>query len=446
MTNGFLGDFGDLRRSGRADDLFEAVMATGSLVLSKLADSRAELVAFHRLLNGASVSVGEMLATVCARTAAACAGRHIVVAQDTTEITFASAFAKGGLGCGADGVSPAFFIHPLVAIDVESEAVLGLVGADLWTRKQTKVSDRKSRIFAERESARWLEGANGAAAVLADAASVVVVGDRESDIYEYFAAVNPGCDLIVRARHKRQLMDGINLDDAIKDFAILDRVEVAVPPRGPGAKGRQARVTLRAGSVRIKRPLGCAYDLPDEVTLTLVEEIEEKAPEGHTPLHWRLLTTLPANDAAAAREVVRLYRLRWRIEEVFRTLKSAGMELDQTQARRPDRLFKLALIGLIAAVRTMQLVGMRDGGARPASDVIDQALLPIAAAIGKTLEGKTQRQKNHHPQGSLAWLAWITARLGGWHCYYKPPGPKTMNHGWNKLAAIIAGYSIAVPS
>ena len=30
------------------------------------------------------------------------------------------------------------------------------------------------------------------------------------------------------------------------------------------------------------------------------------------------------------------------------------------------------------------------------------------------------------PPRSLAWLAWIIARLGGWNCYYKPPGPK--NH------------------
>jgi hypothetical protein len=30
---------------------------------------------------------------------------------------------------------------------------------------------------------------------------------------------------------------------------------------------------------------------------------------------------------------------------------------------------------------------------------------------------------------SLAWLAWIATRLGGWNCYYKPPGPKTMRAG-----------------
>ena len=59
-----------------------------------------------------------------------------------------------------------------------------------------------------------------------------------------------------------------------------------------------------------------------------------------------------------------------------------------------------------------------------AAIIVEQGL--IAEAIGPTLEGKTARQKNHHPLRSLAWLAWIMARLGGWNCYYKPPGPKTM--------------------
>jgi len=80
---------------------------------------------------------------------------------------------------------------------------------------------------------------------------------------------------------------------------------------------------------------------------------------------------------------------------------------------------------------------------RPATDVIDTTLLPVAEAIGPTLEGKTERQKNRHPIHSLAWLSWIIARLGGWNCYYKPPGPKTMRAGWARFATMAAGFTIA---
>jgi len=66
------------------------------------------------------------------------------------------------------------------------------------------------------------------------------------------------------------------------------------------------------------------------------------------------------------------------------------------------RLFKLAVVGLAAACRTIQLVDARNGSARPATDVIDAALLSVAEAIGPTLEGNTERQKNPHPPHSMA--------------------------------------------
>ena len=50
---------------------------------------------------------------------------------------------------------------------------------------------------------------------------------------------------------------------------------------------------------------------------------ELNPPAGVKGVHWRLLTTLPtATTHGDAAKVVRLYRLRWRIEQVFRALKS----------------------------------------------------------------------------------------------------------------------------
>ena len=177
--------------------------------------------------------------------------------------------------------------------------------------------------------------------------------------------------------------------------------------------------------------------------MTLVEAREIDPPTNEEPLHWRLLTSIEVGDADAARKIVRLYRLRWRIEEMFRALKSDGMRLEETQIHEARRLFKLAVVGLAAACRTIQLVDARNGSPRPATDVIDPISLPAADAINPTLEGKTDRQKNPHPPHSLAWLAWIVARLGGWNCYYKPPGPKTMRAGWAQFATMAAGFAVA---
>ena len=155
------------------------------------------------------------------------------------------------------------------------------------------------------------------------------------------------------------------------------------------------------------------------------------------------MTTLPVADAHQVEEIVQLYRLRWRIEQTFRALKSDGLALEDSQIIEPERMFNLAAAALIAAIQTIQLVDARDGGPRPACDIIDDSFAVPLQLLSQKLEGKTDRQKNPHPPQSLAFVAWIVARLGGWNCYYKPPGPKTMRYGWNRLAATLEGYTLA---
>jgi Transposase DDE domain len=440
-----IGGFGDARRAAVGAFFLERVIETGSLVVRRIGGDRAGEMAVHRFLSSAAVQVSEIVETVAARTASACRGRRVVAVQDTTEINFAGReLARRGLGPGGDGVSAGFFMHPVVAVDGESEALLGLVDAQIWTRDTRPRAPRRHRDFAAKESHRWLAGMAAAAERLAAAAEVVVVMDREGDIYAPFARRPPSIDLIVRAAQDRALAEGGKLFAAAAAWRELGRIEVSVASRGPGDPGRRASVALRADRVMIRRPKnGADPSDPPTLELTLVEAREVGKPARGEPLLWRLLTTLPVAGLADAAEVVRLYRLRWRIEQVFRSLKSDGLGLADVQMQEAERLFKLAAVGLVAATRTIQLVDARHGSTRPASDVIDEALLDAAEAIGRSKEGATQRQKNPHPPRSLAWLAWIIARLGGWNCYYKPPGPKTMRQGWNQFAAMAAGYILA---
>ena len=73
------------------------------------------------------------------------------------------------------------------------------------------------------------------------------------------------------------------------------------------------------------------------------------------------------------------------------------------------------------------------------SDVCDPADQPAIEAIGRTLEGRTARQTNPHPPGSLAHLGWICARLGGWTGYYGKPGPIVLIRGPTRLKFMLEG-------
>jgi hypothetical protein len=435
---------GDPRVEARGVHLFERIVATGSVVLRTLGETRAGEVAAQRWLSSPRMTTGLIVEASSVRTAEACAGRRVLAAQDTTEINFVRWAGRRGLGPGGNGKTPGFFVHPVVAVDADSEAVLGLVGARIWTREAERVTPRLSRAIEDKESMRWIEGAETASRRLSGAAQVVVAGDQEADIWACFARRPPGAELLIRARHDRSLAGAGSLFAAPAAWPELTRYDITIAPRKIGEKARTTTVAVRSGTVRITRPAGAGASDPAELELGLVEvrEVAPPAPDSE-PLLWRLLTSLPVEGVDAARDIVRLYRLRWRIEEVFRTLKSDGMKLEDSQVQDAEHLFRLSALALAAAVRILQLVDARDGSARPMTDVLDQDCLQAVAIIGKTREGATPRQQNPHPQGSLAWLSWIVARYGGWNCYGKPPGPKTMAQGWKQFAAVLSGVIIA---
>jgi hypothetical protein len=444
-----IGYFNDVRREQAGAHLFDRIVTMSSLVLRQVGGDRAGELSANRFLGSPHVTPEEILRTAGRRTAAACAGRRIVAAQDTTEINFKDrSRRRKGLGPAGDGQSLGFFCHATIAIEADEDTLLGVVHADLWTRARKRAAARQSRRLEDKESYRWINATAVANDLLNSAAQLIVVGDRECDIYAQFARVPPGVHLIVRAAQNRKLAGEERLFDAPSDWRAFGSMDIHVPPSRPGDAGRIAQVGLKAGRVCIVKPHYQTSADPKTVTLTYLEVSETNPPKGKTAIRWRLLTTLPvageADEFAAAQEIVRLYRLRWRIEQLFRAMKSDGLALEETQVTEASRLFNLTAIAVVAAARIIQLVDARDGSSRPATDVADENTIAAAQVIGPTLEGRTARQKNLHELGSLAWLAWIAARLGGWNCYYKPPGPKTMRRGWDKLAAMATIYPVAM--
>lgn len=398
----------------------------------RVGGSRAGEMRFTRFLRNPRVSPPEMVATARARTAKRVRGRHILAIQDTTTLR-------------DDGKQCSLNLHAMIAVDAADGAPLGLVEAVFLDRAGGKKRLSAKRPFAEKESRRWLD-ATRTAAGLVDAASVTVVADQEGDIYEEFACRPAETELLIRAHHDRVIEDGGTLYDCMEEVPELGRETIDLPAN-PGRPARSVVLALRARVVTLKRPkrnhAAEAAKLPSAVTLTLVEAREVGPPDGVTPVHWRLLTTHPVATFAQAREITGFYRQRWTIEQLFRVMKTKGFNIEAVRVAEGGPFENLTTATLIAAIQVLQLVRERDGAARrPIEDALEPEDRPALEAVCQTLEGRTARQKNPHPRGSLAYASWVCARLGGWTGYYGKPGPIVMMQGLQSLKAMLEGWRL----
>ena len=87
-----------------------------------------------------------------------------------------------------------------------------------------------------------------------------------------------------------------------------------------------------------------------------VHAFEDRPPDGAEPLEWMLLTTLPAGTEAEARDILRMYRLRWRIEDWRRILKS-GCKAEEVAFRTAERIKRAAAINAVIAWRRSPILG-----------------------------------------------------------------------------------------
>ncbi|MGE0213553.1 MAG: IS4 family transposase [Parvibaculaceae bacterium] len=417
--------------------MHERLVALGGrgIKVRRLGQNRAGEIRITRFLRNRAVSIEEMVETAVARTGRRVAGLHVLAIQDTTTVR-------------AEEAGRCIALHPVIAVDAIEGALLGLADARFFLRPGGSRAQRKHKGFAEKEGRRWLAGMERAADLASSgAACITVIADREGDIYEDFALKPMGVEVLIRAGQDRLLTEGSRLFERAARLPEAARTGVELPA-APGRPARRATIALRFCEVEIARPVSRKgrtelAALPPSVKLSLVEAREVDPPEGAPIAHWRLLTTHKVADAADARRIVGFYRQRWIIEQLFRTLKTKGFDVEALRLREGGPFEKLVMASLIAAVTVLQLVRERDGAAkRPLEDALDRDQQEALEAVSANLEGKTVRQKNPHPRGSLAFAAWVFARLGGWTGYYGKPGPIVMLHGLVQFHAIKHGWTL----
>lgn len=429
-------------------------MCKQNVCLRQLGENRAGEVRFGRFLANTRVRTQELIDGACAATGPRSAGRHVLAIQDSSEINLQRHGARvKGLGTVGNGADLGFFVHPLLAVDADDGACVGLAHLHLWQRTQGKAPNCKKLPIEEKESARWIDTVLAGKKRLAQAATITVVADREADIYELWDRLpDARTQLLIRACRDRNLViaRGATLFDWMDRQTVQGSYRITLPVT-PKRSAHEALVHVRFGTVTLKKPEKCTdKQASAQLTLNAIDVMEDASSVvgNEEPIHWRLLTTHAVGSMQDARQCIRWYCQRWHIEQTFRTVKRQGLDVESSELEHGVRLEKMVVMAFSAAVRVMQLTLAREGGLpRAATDAFDASEIEVLQHVGPTLQGKTDKQKNPHPLRSLAWAAWIIARLGGWKGYAseRKPGPITMLRGLHAFSCIRQGWLLARP-
>lgn len=435
-------DLGDIRRTHRLVKIAAALSINVGCAIS-MACGRMSAQLISRFLARAEVTLDSVLQSHIGETAGRCVGKgRIFAVQDTTHLDYSTHYALEGLGpIGKVKKNRGLLMHTVLAV-TEEKAPLGILGMNVWARdlkSHGAAKDRAKRAIEEKDSYKWLVGLRQAEAAVEEGQSLLVIGDRGSDIYELFAEPRrAGTDLLIRANQNRKLVSDEHrlLMDAVTSSDELGRYTLDVPRRGSD-KARKTVMSVRAKKVIVKRPRSSG---DEGVPLFCVWATELKAPDKGKPLDWVLLTSLPVESLDDALYVINAYACRWVIEDFHKVLKS-GCKVERLQVATLDSL--LPAIALMSVVAWRVLYLSRESRRIPDADASKVCSKLEIEVLEKCLK---MRKERHYRIKTIHDFVRGVAILGGFMARKSdgPPGPKTIWQGLRRFEDLVAGYELSL--
>jgi hypothetical protein len=367
---------------------------------------------------------------------------EVLVAQDTSEINLTNHPATTGTGYLGSPHCRGLLLHSLLVIS-PTGVPLGVARQFTWTRPVQQLGKRHRRrttALQDKESQRWLDGLTATEKSFTQHPHVVLMGDRESDLFDLFAASRPtNIDLLVRVcREKRRVEHPARyLDAALKSVPVRGHVKIHIPARA-NRQERTATITVRWLSLDVRAPCHGPKRPSVRLNFILVEEINP--PKREKPIRWLLATTLAVESLPDALRYVQWYAYRWTIERFHFVLKS-GCKIEERQLETVERMERAIPVFSIVAWRllwlTLQARETPDASCTMILQEFEWQPLWIATHPG------TDRPPVTPP--TMREAVRMIARLGGFlgrKCDGEP-GPQTLWRGLRRLHDLALGWCLA---
>lgn len=446
-------DLADSRLVKRGNKILQDLFRTGVHSIRQINDNEASAKGHYRFLQNDRVSEEDITRNMSENCRQACFGKYVVCIQDTTEINLYSHKGRlkndayvGTTTFGKDkGLG--FYIHPSLVLDAIEGIPYGFSDVKIWSRCrefQTKHErNYMSLPIEEKESYKWLEvSQNTISSLEGIATGMVIVQDREGDIYEQWARIpKEGVDLLIRSKANRTLTNKAKLHNYLSEGLAQGVYTLPIEAKG-SRKKRVAKIEVRYKEVEIANPGKTNEILPKSLKMWAIEA-RETGYSGTDKICWHLLTTIAIENLDMARTCVEWYSWRWTVEEVFKILKKEGFDIEASELEYASSIRKQSLMIMEVCIK---LFLMRLAYAQPEQELEASSCFNIQEQrfleqyISK-LEGKTEKQKNPYNKG-LKRYVWVIARLGGWKGYEskRHPGITTLWIGLSRFKDAMEGW------
>lgn len=433
-------DFGDIRRDQRLVKIIDNLSTQPGSSIPKQNNNWYDTKATYEFFKNGEVSIDSLQQLISSYGVSQIKSKEpLLIIHDISNISYNDLKAEG-LGYLDNKEGRGILCYSSIAASTDGQP-LALMYQHTWTRpleELGKSKNRKSRSFEDKEPYQWYKGMTEVNNCLGDTLQKIHIADREADVYDlFFSAYEKGTDLLIRARHNRQLSNGYSLWNHIAALAVQQIVAIQVPDE-TGKKKIDIKAAVRYQEVEILRP-STSKNKYERVCLTAIEVKQTgKVEQEEQRICWKLLTTVEVKNVKDVLQCVKWYTYRWLIERFHYVLKS-GTKIEELQLKKAASLQKAISVYSLAAFRIMQLVYQ----SRHMPNVSCEAVLTKEQWIVLYMlihqHNKTPKQA---PTLSDA-VKWI-GKLGGYLGRNSdgPPGLKTVWLGYQRLCDATNIYDI----
>lgn len=449
-------EFRDERLAGRAEKLVEQLAKMVGASIPAACQDWANTKAAYRFLSNESVGEQEILSGhfEATKSRLKSVDGQVLVLHDTTSFSY-QRDEDSGLGelnhfrskrgdTIEEAATRGILMHSSLVITPEG-LPLGLGSVRFWTRLEFKECNaQKRRInptrvpIGEKESRRWLENLRQVTVLADDPERCVHIGDRESDIFEFFStAAELRTHFLVRTCVDRLAEeDGETVASKMKSVPVqglhcirlMDHKDLERP----------AILKIKFREMAVHPPIGKRNQHPS-LRLTVIEALEHGSSTDRPKIHWKLLTSLPVTSLASAIEKLEWYAQRWKIETFHKILKS-GCRAEDSGLRTYQRLTNFIALSCIVGWRVFWMTMLkRVTGDVPPSTGFTAIEIDLLEKLQKRSASKFTKNKNI--SGYLLNLACLGGYLA--RANDPPPGNLVMWRGIRRLTDIQLGYLLA---